>query len=164
MRKKLLLSFAVVFGLLTPLCANAGFYMELNGGNGGAADASSGGVEFGVILYKFLIGAGIARMNNDYRERGESTAWGYNYYKHEKEEEVYLAIGGRVAENWLLVLDLGVSQQRITFESAMDADFDEDPESFFAVGGQVLFNYEHLLIGVGYENRRGVVGSVGFAF
>jgi hypothetical protein len=164
----------LVYSFATASAVYADVYIVGTGGNGGEAKASSLGIEGGWIGENFLLGIGYSLTNNDETvtegtptSKSDTTPRGapWNTTKTEKENEIYFSGGIRVVDRLFLVANAGYSQQLVKFHSGyFNIDFDEDAKNRFTYGGQLLYNYKHLVISGGYHNRRGVVVELGFSF
>lgn len=122
-------------------------YVLLTGGGGGEAGAGSVGVGLEVISrikqkYILAVGGGMLCIFN------EDEYWEY-------EEEIFLA-GGLGFKNSFIVGTIGVSFQ--------DSKDEEQQKIRLTYSAQLKHIHKKLIIGAGYHNRIGFVGSLGFGF
>jgi hypothetical protein len=170
MKKYLLLLFVIIFLLNVSERANAGIYILGTFGSGGEIDASSFGGEIGAIWPsdepKYLLGIGGAWANTSYKKP-------YTLLLdkvRENDYELYGAMGISLIRNLFIVGTGGVARgcegTVLKGDSASECEAYEgnDVKTKFAGSGQLRYLYKYLIIGVGYDNIRGIIGGVGFRF
>ena len=148
------------------LCAQG--YVMFNGGAGGAAHATSGGIEAGKFFPRenprFLLGGDFSVAGNGHP--GERLP---NFETDiRNEQQIGAVVGVRLVRYLYLVGTGGVSSR-----SERDYVVANGKRTFVAevIGrvygsgsGQLRFVYKRFIVGVGYHSRRGLVFGVGFTF
>jgi hypothetical protein len=169
--KKHLLYLTVILSCLI-MCerAQAGVYIFGTFGNGGEVDADSYGGEIGAIWPssepKYLIGLGMSYANSS---KSESATFLLDEVRA-PEYDIYVAGGFNLAKGFFITGTAGFSEtcEGTVFKGDDPSDcisYDNNDVSYkFTGSGQLRFVYEHLMLGVGYHNRRGVVGGIGVSF
>jgi hypothetical protein len=148
------------------LCAQG--YVMFNGGAGGAAHATSGGIEAGKFFPRnnprFLLGGDFSVAGNGHP--GERLP---NFETDIRNEQQIGAVAGlRLIQHLYLVGTGGVSSraERDYFvANGKRTLIAEIQGAVYGSGsGQFRFVYKRFIVGVGYHSRRGLVFGIGYIF
>jgi hypothetical protein len=157
----------IVFGVNS---SDAEIYVYGNGGGGGEAKAPSIGGEFGVIWpkgdQKYLAGMGFSYADTEKSEPGTFLL----DKVRANEVEIYGAAGLNLTKGFFITGTAGVTEtcEGYVFKGESPSNCTSmdgvDKKNKFTGSGQLRFINNRLMLGIGYHNRRGVVGGIGLNF
>ncbi len=164
----LIVTLAGLLGVARSVCA--GGYALVTTGKGGESHAGSFGGEAGWVGWRLLLGLGGAGVfSRGPWERINSNALLTYDEKRNNESEYYGALGWAVSRRWRLLGTGGVSvasrSGRTTTYAGTAVEWGPDySRGRFAWSGQLQYERWGIVVGGGYDNRRGVVGRLGLRF
>ena len=166
--KKYCLILLIILGIL-PFFVNHSIKAQnavcifANGGYFGVVDALSAGIEVDFLFQssepepKFLFGFGFSAAFNrelDYNGSGNDLS---------EEFEIYGSVGVKIVKSFILTFTGGGSlQQDISYSPLFQSKSYENVNQHFAYSAQIRYVHKHLMYGVGYHNRRGLLIGIGY--
>lgn len=140
-------------------------YVLLSLGKGGTENAFSFGLEYGNLKKSASIGVGFSVISVGY---SKPLPFGIFVAEHSNEYELFGAVGMRIAPVLFFVTTIGLTGQsdsmRFVAGGADDPGYDPEYTINFAISGQLRLAIKSFMAGIGYHNRRGLVGMLGFVF
>ena len=173
--------FAILAGLIVlfpGVCGASGYFLA-NYGLGGKADGASIGVEIGAVFLSKLhpsggalsIGVGVSAADTDEdAPSAPSTTLPLSNlrdYNDGYEQEIDVVLGAELVPALFLVGGLGYAMQDVKTFGTNGGRLYEEGSSTDHYGAYMLgvrYVIEGLNVGVGYDNRRGVMAGIGIAF
>ncbi len=154
---------ASVLLVLAPPALHAAGYVFATYGNGGDVSEPSYGVEIGGIFLSryhptggaFSAGIGVSVADTD----EDPPASPERKYSDGSEQEVYVSLGAEIVPALFGVAGIGYSSQDV-----VKPGDHEDTEHHVTGMIGVRYVVKWFDIGIGYQNRRGVMAGIGVAF
>jgi hypothetical protein len=148
-------------------------YAVLTVGQNGKSNGSSIGGEIGMVVKTVHLGLGLAEILTDEEWVLESKSGTYYtgvriYSKKYHEYEGYGALGMMLLKNVFLVTTIGYSGE--TYKKKSESQYGiidlgtKDGPGHMALSIRLQLEAKGFIIGAGYHNRRGIIGSIGFRF